>query len=204
MCFQSRGYETARHGVTSPQSIGAVGRGGSRGVLRLYHQIWKPCFCLLLTRCPWENYLTSICLDFLIIRVVLLVISTIHAVTLPGGQQHYQCFCRPLKIFSAFNSPEMCSFSLFFVKWKHLSIFFSKKKINDTSLEIIPQHCTKSPPTELKQLFHSLSYLKMTGLLFLCCVTASKVNRLESVRAWTRTQNCQLHGHHSSPGQACP
>lgn len=175
----------------------AVGHGGNR----VNSMIRPPNFEFLLfeifTWCPCANYLTSRCCNFLILKI-LLVISTIHTVILPevSNITRFGFFFIPPKKFYAINSPEMYGgFFFFFLLKKHFFVPFPKKKkkkltvISWRSFRSITQRVSS---IVLKQLSHSLSYLKITSFLSPCCATASKVIKLladtqwKIVRAWTR------------------
>lgn len=98
------------------------------------------------TRCPRASYLTSACFNSPILKIRLLVILTIHAVTLPRGQQYHCFWCIPLKICYVLHSPQVYSFSLFFTKMeKHVSVPFSKKKLTTLSQSAF-QALHKEPP----------------------------------------------------------
>lgn len=92
-------------------------------------------------------------------------------------------------------------FLSFLQKWKSTCLYPFPKKTNNTFSERFPSVTQRASSTVLKQLSHSLSYLEMTGLLFPCCATRSRVNKLacwhtvRKFRAWARTQNFQHHIH---------
>lgn len=77
--------------------------------------LWIPTF-IDINQVSWASYLTSMCFYFFILRTLLVVSA------MPRGQWYYQFLCTLPKIFYAFNSLCMCSFS-FFPFYKNWSTF---------------------------------------------------------------------------------
>ena len=61
----------------------------------------------IFTRCPRASNLTFACFNFLILKILLLAIFTVHTETLLRGQQSHCVWCIPLKIFYALNRPQV-------------------------------------------------------------------------------------------------
>ena len=61
----------------------------------------------IFTRCPRGSNLTFACFSFLILKIHLPVIFTVHTETLLRGQQYHHFWCIPLKMVYALNRPQV-------------------------------------------------------------------------------------------------
>ena len=102
-------------------------------MVRLNSMIRLPNFEFLLfeifTKCPRASYLTSTGFNFLISKIHLLVILTIHSIILPRGQQYYHFLVYASEDILMHLTVHRCiHFLSFLQKWKSTVLYTSPKQ----------------------------------------------------------------------------